>query len=75
MSNSRCGFFISPLYTGTNYGYTNIGSGKLYSYIYVLKDVFKDNTYTEIYILGDKKDSVPYSDAYNDFIDESWFPH
>ena len=64
------GTIISPLYTGTNYGYTNIGSGKLYSYIYVLKDVFKDNTYTEIYILGDKKDSVPYSDAYNDFIDE-----
>lgn len=65
------GTIISPLYTGTNYGYTNIGSGKLYSYIYVLKDVFKDNTYTEIYILGDKEDSdVPYSDAYNDFVDE-----
>ena len=65
------GTIISPLYTGTNYGYTNIGTGKLHSYIYVPKTVFSEDTYTEIYILGDKKDDeIPYSKAYDNFIDE-----
>ena len=60
-----------PLYTGTNYGYTNIGTGKLHSYIYVPKTVFSEDTYTEIYILGDKKDDeIPYSKDYDNFIDE-----
>ena len=65
------GTIISPLYTGTNYGYTNIGTGKLHSYIYVPKTVFSEDTYTEIYILGDKKDDeIPYSKDYDNFIDE-----
>ena len=65
------GTIISPLYTGTNYGYTNIGTGKLHSYIYVPKTVFSKDTYTEIYILGDKKvDEIPYSKDYDNFIDE-----
>ena len=65
------GTIISPLYTGTNYGYTNIGSGKLHSYIYVPKSVFNEDVYTEVYILGDKKnDEIPYSKAYDNFIDE-----
>ena len=65
------GTIISPLYTGTNYGYTNIGTGKLHSYIYVPKTVFSKDTYTEIYILGDKKDDeIPYSKDYDNFIDE-----
>ena len=65
------GTIISPLYTGTNYGYTNIGTGKLHSYIYVPKTVFSEETYTEIYILGDKKDDeIPYSKDYDNFIDE-----
>lgn len=65
------GIIISPLYTGTNYGYTNIGTGKLHSYIYVPKTVFSKDTYTEIYILGDKKDDeIPYSKDYDNFIDE-----
>ena len=65
------GTIISPLYTGTNYGYTNIGTGKLYSYIYVPKTVFNEDAYSEIYILGEKTSKeVPYSKAYDDFIDE-----
>ena len=65
------GTIISPLYTGTNYGYKNIGTGKLHSYIYVPKTVFSEDTYTEIYILGDKKDDeIPYSKDYDNFIDE-----
>ena len=65
------GTIISPLYTGTNYGYTNIGTGKLYSYIYVPKETFNEDTYTEIYILGDKKtDEVPYTKAYDEFLDK-----
>ena len=65
------GTIISPLYTGTNYGYTNIGSGKLHSYIYVPKTVFTEDVYTEIYILGNKEDDeVPYSRAYDDFLED-----
>ena len=65
------GTIISPLYTGTNYGYTNIGSGKLHSYIYVPKTVFNEDVYTEVYILGNKEVSeVPYSKAYDDFLDK-----
>ena len=65
------GTIISPIYTGTNYGYTNVGSGELHSYIYVPKTVFNEDTYTEIYVLGDKKDDeVPYTNAYDNFIDE-----
>ena len=65
------GTIISPLYTGTNYGYTNIGSGKLHSYIYVPKTVFNEDVYTEIYILGNKEDDeVPYSRAYDDFLED-----
>lgn len=65
------GTITSPIYTGTNYGYTNIGSGKLKSYIYVLKDVFNLDAYTEIYITGDKTDDdIPYFKAYDDFTDK-----
>ena len=65
------GTIISPLYTGTNYGYTNIGNGKLHSYIYVPKTAFNLDTYTEIYITGKKtEDDIPYSKAYDDFLDE-----
>ena len=65
------GTIISPLYTGTNYGYTNIGSGKLHSYIYVPKTVFNEDVYSEVYILGDKdKNDVPYSKAYDDFLEK-----
>ena len=65
------GTIISPLYTGTNYGYTNIGSGKLHSYIYIPKNVFTEDVYTEIYILGNKEDDeVPYSRAYDDFLED-----
>lgn len=65
------GTITSPIYTGTNYGYTNIGNGKLYSYIYVLKETFDLDTYTEIYLTGYKTDDdVPYSDEYDEFLDE-----
>lgn len=64
------GTIISPLYTGTNYGYTNIGSGKLHSYIYVPKTVFNEDVYTEIYILGNKENGeVPYTKNYDTFLE------
>ena len=63
------GTIISPIYTCTNYGYTNIGTGKLYSYIYVPKTAFNLDTYTEIYLTGRKtKDDVPYSKSYDEFL-------
>lgn len=57
------GTIRTPLFSGNNYGYTNIGSGKLKSFIYVNKDIFTYPTYTEAYI-SMNKDKTPYTDEY-----------
>lgn len=59
------GVIRNPLYTGNDYGNTNIGNGKIKSYIFIPKENFTDSYYTEIYINIEKdtKD-VPYSFSY-----------
>lgn len=65
------GTIHSPLYTGTNYGSSQTGDGKLYSYIFVLKDVFQYEAYTEIYVTMDKTtDDIVYSKTYKNHVQE-----
>lgn len=59
------GTIISPIYTGNDYGSSSIGNGKLYSYIYIPKDNFKYDLYTEAYVTINKNENdVSYSDTY-----------
>ena len=59
------GTIISPLYSGNEYGTTQIGNGKLYSFIFINKDNFDYEYYTEAYLTIDKKkNDVPYSEGY-----------
>ncbi|MBQ2909207.1 MAG: ABC transporter permease [Bacilli bacterium] len=59
------GTIISPLYSGNEYGTTPIGNGKLYSFIFINKDNFDYEYYTEAYLTVTKKsDDIPYSEGY-----------
>lgn len=59
------GTIISPLYSGNEYGTTSIGTGKLYSFIFVKKEVFDYDYYTEAYLTVSKKQKdIPYSEGY-----------
>ena len=61
------GTIYSPLYTGTNYGSSQIGNGKLYSYLFVPKDVFRYEAYTEIYLTMEKdQEDIVYSNSYQE---------
>lgn len=65
------GTIYSPLYTGTNYGSSQIGDGTLYSYMFVLKDTFQYDVYTEIYVtLKQSSDDMIYSSNYKDNIEQ-----
>ncbi len=65
------GIVKSPLYTGKDYGSTDIGNGKLKSYIFVPKENFESKVYTEIYVTVDKiSEDVPYSKSYNNIISD-----
>ncbi len=55
----------SVLYLAEDYGSTTIGNGKLSSFIFVDKDVFKMDVYTEIYIDADTENADAYSDKYD----------
>lgn len=60
------GTIISPLYSSNEYGSTSIGNGKLYSFIFINKENFDYDYYTEAYLLVTrKKTDVPYSEGYN----------
>lgn len=64
------GTIHSPLYTGTNYGSSQIGDGKLYSYLFVLKDVFQYDAYTEIYLtMNQSTEYQIYSTEYNKHVE------
>ena len=65
------GTVYSPLYTGNEYGSSDIGNGKLYSFIYVLKDNFLSDYYTEAFISIDTKNDIPYSSSYNEDVSDS----
>jgi putative ABC transport system permease protein len=56
----------SPLYMDTDYGSTTIGDGKLTSFIFVNKDNFNMDAYTEIYITAaNTKNVTSYSQKYD----------
>ena len=59
------GTVLSPLYSTNEYGNTSIGTGKLYSFIFINKEIFDYEYYTEAYIVVTKrKADVPYSEGY-----------
>lgn len=63
------GTIHSPLYTGTSYGSSQIGDGTLYSYIFVPKNVFQYEAYTEIYVrMKNTENDMIYSSTYKDDI-------
>lgn len=56
----------SVLYLTDNYGSTNIGDGKLSSFIFVNKENFTIDVYTEIYVIASWNESVTaYSKEYD----------
>ncbi len=64
---SVVGTVDSVLYMTDNYGNTTIGDGKLSSFIFVNKDNFILDVYTEIYILTTwNKNAIAYSKNYDD---------
>ena len=71
--NNTCevvGTVNSSSYIYENKGIATVGDGKLDSLIYVLKDNFKLDYYTEIYLLAtNAKEELSYSDSYNEIID------
>lgn len=63
------GTIESPLYSGNDYGSTTIGDGKLYSYLFIDKQCFDYDVYTEIYLTVNKtNDDVAYSTSYKSLI-------
>lgn len=72
LDNNTCkvvGTINSSSYIYENKGLSSVGDGKLDSLIYVPKDNFKLDYYTEIYLLADNtKEELSYSDEYNDII-------
>lgn len=66
------GTIESPLYSGNDYGSTSIGDGVLYSFIFVEKECFNYETYTEIYLSLNKTDEqVSYSSSYLSLISKT----
>ena len=61
----------SSSYIYENKGISTVGDGKLDSLIYVPKDNFKLDYYTEIYLLvNSAKNELSYSDGYDEIIDK-----
>ena len=66
------GTIESPLYSGSDYGNVNIGDGVLYSFIFVDKQCFSYNVYTEIYLVLNKNEQqVSYSSSYKSLIQQT----
>lgn len=60
------GTIISPIYTSDDYGSANIGNGKIYSYLFIPKDNFQYDYYTETYLTINKTNKdIPYANSYN----------
>ncbi len=72
LENNTCkvvGTVNSSSYIYENKGISTVGDGKLDSLLYVPKDNFKLDYYTEIYLLADgTKEELSYSDSYDDII-------
>ncbi len=74
LKNNTCkivGTINSSNYIYENKGISTIGDGKLDSLIYVLKDNFKIDYYTEIYLLATgAKNEIASTDSYQEIIDK-----
>ena len=64
------GTIYSPLYTGNEYGSSDIGNGKLKSFIYVDKDNFNYEYYTEVFVSVNVSEDIPYSSDYDKQVDK-----
>ena len=63
------GIVMTPLYLSFERGNTNIGSGKLGTFIYVSDDVFNFDYYTEAYLTVAGADNYsPYTEEYTNFV-------
>lgn len=63
------GIVRTPLYLSFERGYTNVGSGKLGTFIYVSNDVFNFDYYTEAYMtVSGAANYSTYSEEYDEFI-------
>ena len=59
------GTIHSPIYSTDEYGSSDIGDGKLYSFAFIPKSNFDYDFYTEAYLILDKKkNDVSYSEGY-----------
>ena len=74
LKNNTCkvvGTVNSSSYIYENKGISTVGDGKLDSLIFVPKDNFKLDYYTEIYLIAsDTKEKLSYSDSYDEIIDK-----
>ena len=74
LNNNTCkivGTVHSSSYIYENKGISTVGDGKLDSLIYVVKDNFKLDYYTEIYLIADNtKEELSYSEEFDDIIDK-----
>ena len=65
------GLITTPLYLSLDKGIANIGNGKLDSFVYVLKDNFKMEYYTEAYLIASgSKEEEAYSQKYNEKVEK-----
>lgn len=62
------GLISSPLYLREDKGISNVGNGKLESYLYVDKSIFDMDYYTDVYILGDN--TLDKNSYYEDYESE-----
>jgi len=62
------GLIDSVLYINNDYGSTSIGNGKLASFIFINKNNFILEAYTEIYIIAQTDNADAYSNQYNSIV-------
>ena len=63
------GIIRTPLYISYERGYTNIGTGKLGTFMYIPSENFLDDYYSAMYIKVAGSDSLdPYSEAYDNLV-------
>ena len=61
------GIVDCPIYISFERGSTNVGSGKIADYMFIPKEAFATERYTELYVTaGELRNYKPYSDEYED---------
>lgn len=64
------GIIRTPLYVSYERGYTDVGTGKLGTFIYIPEECFTMDYYTSIGVkIAGSENYKAYTDAYNDFIE------